>query len=55
MLSGSPGSVAEVVNVPLPYPRNQVETRRDPTYLELRAHLYNLMAKQVTVAREAVS
>jgi NitT/TauT family transport system ATP-binding protein len=55
MLSGSPGSVAEVVNVPLPYPRNQVETRRDPTYLELRAHLYNLMATQVTVSREAVS
>ncbi len=55
MLSGSPGSVAEVVKVPLPYPRNQVETRRDPVYLELRAHLYNLMARQVSAAREAVS
>jgi NitT/TauT family transport system ATP-binding protein len=55
MLSGSPGSVAEVVDVPLPYPRNQVETRRDPVYLELRAHLYNLMAHQVTAARDAAS
>jgi NitT/TauT family transport system ATP-binding protein len=55
MLSGSPGSVAEVIDVPLPYPRNQVETRRDPIYLKLREHLYNLMARQVTAAREAVS
>jgi len=53
VLSGSPGSVAEVVKVPLPYPRNQVETRRDPVYLELRAHLYRLMAQQATATREA--
>jgi NitT/TauT family transport system ATP-binding protein len=55
MLSASPGSVAEIVDVPLPYPRNQVETRREPVYLELRAHLYNLMARQVMVARAEAS
>ena len=55
MLSASPGSVAEIVDVPLPYPRNQVETRREPIYLELRAHLYNAMARQVTVARAEAS
>jgi NitT/TauT family transport system ATP-binding protein len=55
MLSASPGSVAEIVDVPLPYPRNQVETRREPIYLELRAHLYNSMARQVMAARAEAS
>src|SRR5712671_10441 len=36
MLSASPGRVAEIIDVPLPYPRNQVQTRREPVYLELR-------------------
>jgi NitT/TauT family transport system ATP-binding protein len=51
LLSASPGSVAEVLDVPLPYPRNQVETRREPIYLELRAHLYNAIVQQVLVGR----
>jgi NitT/TauT family transport system ATP-binding protein len=55
MLSASPGSVAEIVDVPLPYPRNQVETRREPIYLELRAYLYNSMARQVMAARAEAS
>jgi NitT/TauT family transport system ATP-binding protein len=55
MLSASPGSVAEIVDIPLPYPRNQVETRREPIYLELRAHLYNSMARQVMAARAEAS
>jgi NitT/TauT family transport system ATP-binding protein len=55
MLSASPGSVAETVDVPLPYPRNQVETRRAPAYLELREHLYNSMVRQVIAGRGEVS
>ena len=55
MLSASPGSVAEIIDVPLPYPRNQVETRREPIYLELRAHLYNSMVQQVIAGRAEVS
>jgi NitT/TauT family transport system ATP-binding protein len=55
MLSASPGSVAEIIDVPLPYPRNQVETRREPVYLELRAHLYNSMVQQVIAGRAEVS
>jgi NitT/TauT family transport system ATP-binding protein len=51
VLSASPGSVAEVVGVPLPYPRNQVETRREPLYLKLREHLYNSMVQQVVASR----
>jgi NitT/TauT family transport system ATP-binding protein len=55
MLSASPGRIAEIVDVPLPYPRNQVQTRRDPVYLELRGHLYDLMVKQVMAGRAEVA
>jgi NitT/TauT family transport system ATP-binding protein len=55
MLSASPGSIAETVDVPLLYPRNQVLTRRDPVYLELRGHLYDLMVKQVMAGRAEVA
>jgi NitT/TauT family transport system ATP-binding protein len=51
VLSASPGSVAEVVDVPLSYPRNQVETRKQPLYLELREHLYRSMVQQVVAGR----
>jgi len=51
LLSASPGSVAEVLEVPLPYPRHQVETRRQSIYLELRAHLYRRLVQQVMGAR----
>jgi NitT/TauT family transport system ATP-binding protein len=54
MLSASPGRVAEILDVPLPYPRNQVQTRRQLIYLELREHLYNLMVKQVMAGRAEV-
>ena len=53
VLSASPGTVAEVVDVPLPYPRNQVETRSRPEYLDLRKHLYELMVQQVVAGRAA--
>src|SRR5882724_9932206 len=55
MLSASPGQVAEVVDVPLPYPRRQVETRREPVYLKLREQLYNSMMQQVIAGRSEAS
>jgi NitT/TauT family transport system ATP-binding protein len=51
LLSASPGTVADTVEVPLAYPRNQLETRSDPTYLALRKRLYRSMVEQVTRAR----
>jgi NitT/TauT family transport system ATP-binding protein len=48
VMSASPGMVADIVDVPLPYPRNQVHTRSDPVYLQLRKHLYRLMVEQAT-------
>jgi NitT/TauT family transport system ATP-binding protein len=55
VLSASPGTVADVVDVPLPYPRNQVETRSQPIYLELRERLYRLMVEQVVAGRANAS
>jgi NitT/TauT family transport system ATP-binding protein len=51
LLSASPGTVAEIVDVPLPYPRNQVSTRGEPVYLKLRAQLYRSMVAQVMAGR----
>jgi NitT/TauT family transport system ATP-binding protein len=51
LLSASPGIVADTVQVPLAYPRRQVETRSDPVYLELREHLYKAMVEQVMIGR----
>jgi NitT/TauT family transport system ATP-binding protein len=51
ILSASPGMIAEIVDVPLSYPRRQIETRSDPTYLKLREHLYRIMVEQVMAGR----
>jgi NitT/TauT family transport system ATP-binding protein len=55
VMSASPGTVADVVDVPLPYPRNQVATRSEPAYLQLREHLYRLMVEQVVAGRASAS
>lgn len=55
VMSASPGRVADIVEVPLPYPRNQVQTRSEPTYLHLREHLYRLMVEQVVAGRANAS
>ena len=52
LLSASPGTIAETVEVPLSYPRRQIETRSEQTYLHLREHLYRNMVKQVMAGRE---
>jgi NitT/TauT family transport system ATP-binding protein len=51
MLSAGPATVADQVQVPLPYPRHQVTTRSDPQYLALRERLYSGMVEQVTRSR----
>jgi NitT/TauT family transport system ATP-binding protein len=52
MLSASPGTIAEEVAVPLPYPRRQIETRSEETYLALRKRLYRTMEAQVMAGRK---
>jgi len=51
MLSASPATIAEMVDVPLSYPRRQIETRSEPAYLELRERLYRSMVTQVVAGR----
>lgn len=46
LLTAGPGRVAGRLDVPLASPRNQVETRSDPVYLQLRARLYRFMVEQ---------
>ena len=52
MLSASPGTIAEEVIVPLAYPRRQIETRSEETYLALRERLYRNMVAQVVAGRK---
>ena len=54
MLSASPGTIAHTVDVPLAYPRHQVETRKNATYLDLRERLYRSMVEQVLASRAEV-
>jgi NitT/TauT family transport system ATP-binding protein len=51
LLTASPGTVADALEVPLPYPRSQVKTRSDPRYLEMRERLYRFMVEQVLTGR----
>ena len=51
MLSASPGTIAEKVEVPLAYPRRQIETRSAQSYLELRESLFRAMVTQVMAGR----
>jgi NitT/TauT family transport system ATP-binding protein len=51
MFSASPGTIAEEVAVPLAYPRQQIETRSEQTYLQLRERLYRNMVAQVMAGR----
>ncbi len=53
VLSASPGTIADVIDVPLGYPRDQVRTRSEPAYLALRERIYGLMVEQVRAVREA--
>jgi NitT/TauT family transport system ATP-binding protein len=40
MLTPSPTSVQEVLEVPLPQPRDQVQTKERPEFAQLRAHVW---------------
>jgi NitT/TauT family transport system ATP-binding protein len=43
VLTSSPTTVAEIVDVPLPRPRDQVDTKELPEFARLRAHVYRLI------------
>ncbi|MDI6028066.1 ABC transporter ATP-binding protein [Corticibacterium sp. UT-5YL-CI-8] len=39
VLRGSPAEVVETVDIPLPVPRDQISTKTEPRFAELRAHI----------------
>jgi NitT/TauT family transport system ATP-binding protein len=52
VLSPSPTTVKEILDVPLPRPRDQVDTKELPEFVHLRAHVYRLIKREEeTVAR----
>jgi NitT/TauT family transport system ATP-binding protein len=42
-LASNPGRIAEVVDIDLPRPRNQLTTREMPSFLRCRHHLRELL------------
>jgi NitT/TauT family transport system ATP-binding protein len=52
VLTPSPTTVKEILDVQLPRPRDQVETKELPEFAHLRAHVYRLIKREVArVAR----
>ncbi|MFC0447415.1 ABC transporter ATP-binding protein [Rhodococcus jostii] len=45
VLSGAPTSVTEIIAVPLPAPRDQLRTKLEPAFAELRAHVLGLIRR----------
>lgn len=43
LLSHSPANVSEIINVPFPKLRDQINTRIDPQFIEIRSHLHREM------------
>lgn len=43
VLSGAPTSVTEIIDIPLPGPRDQLRTKLEPTFAELRARVLGLI------------
>jgi NitT/TauT family transport system ATP-binding protein len=46
VLGPSPTSVREIIDVDLPRPRDQVETKELPEFAHLRAHVYRLIKRE---------
>lgn len=56
VLSSSPSSVVEVLDIDLPTPRDQVDTKETPEFAHLRAHVFRLIkGRKETPTTEAVS
>jgi NitT/TauT family transport system ATP-binding protein len=50
VLSPAPTEVREILDVGLPHPRDQVETKELPDFAHLRAHVYRLIKRQPAAA-----
>jgi NitT/TauT family transport system ATP-binding protein len=50
VLSPRPSTVEEIVHVPLPEPRDQVETKATVEFAQLRSHLFSLVKRRKAAA-----
>jgi len=50
VLSGKPGRVAEIIDVDLPSPRDQVETKAMPEFGQLRGHVYTMIRQGISAS-----
>jgi NitT/TauT family transport system ATP-binding protein len=48
IISARPAKLLEVLEVDLPRPRRQLQTREDPKFLKYRHHIYNLIREETT-------
>jgi NitT/TauT family transport system ATP-binding protein len=48
VLTHSPTEVREILEVNLPRPRDQIETKEQPEFAHLRAHVYRLIKREAT-------
>jgi NitT/TauT family transport system ATP-binding protein len=46
VLTPAPTTVKEILEVDLPRPRDQVETKELPEFARLRAHVYRLIKRE---------
>jgi NitT/TauT family transport system ATP-binding protein len=46
VLTHSPTEVKEILNVDLPFPRDQIATKELPEFAQLRAHVYRLIKRE---------
>jgi len=54
VLTPSPAEVKEVLDVDLPYPRDQLATKELPEFTHLRAHVYRLIKRDAAAVEAAV-
>ncbi|NDK31699.1 ABC transporter ATP-binding protein [Nesterenkonia haasae] len=47
IVSRSPSRVAEIVDIPLPYPRDQIDTKSQPGFAHLRGHVFGRIREMV--------
>jgi NitT/TauT family transport system ATP-binding protein len=51
VLTPAPTTVQETQNVDLPSPRDQIETKEQPEFARLRAHVYRSIKRKQTSAK----
>ena len=50
VLTHAPTTILEILPIPIPFPRDQIETKELPEFAHLRAHVYRLIKRYEQVA-----